>query len=277
MSVFVIDREKCRKDGICAAECVLKVIEMKEGDAFPSAVDGAENLCMNCGHCVAVCPYGAISITTMGPEECVPVEKELFPRQDQLEHFLLSRRSIRAYKGQPVPLDVLTKLIDTASHAPSGHNWQAVKWLIIEDKSEVRRLAGMVIDFCRYLQQQRPALAQTVHCDLLIESWEKGQDMICRDAPHIVAVYAPREIPTAPTDCAIALTYLELAAFSMGLGTCWNGFFYIAAAHYPPLEQALGVPEGHQVFGAMLLGYPRYRYHRIPLRNKPSITWGVDK
>lgn len=274
MSVFTIDQSKCIKDGICAAECVMHAIEMNGENGFPSPVDGIESLCLNCGHCVAVCPKKAISLETMKPEECIPVEKELLASQEQLEHFLLSRRSIRSYKDQPVERAVLTKLIDIASYAASGHNMQPVKWMIIEGTAEVRRLSGIVIEFLQHMKKENPAIAQAVGADPVIDSWEKGEKgQICWDAPNIVLAYSPKQVPTASIDCACALTYLELAAYSMGLGACWAGYFLLVAANYPPMIQALGIPEGHQVYGAMLLGYPRYKYHRIPLRNKPSITW----
>jgi nitroreductase len=78
---------------------------------------------------------------------------------------------------------------------------------------------------------------------------------------------------TAAVDCSIALTYLELAAFTMGLGACWAGWFNFAANHYAPLTEALGLPEGHAAFGAMMLGHPRHRYQRIPRRKQPDIVW----
>jgi hypothetical protein len=46
-----------------------------------------------------------------------------------------------------------------------------------------------------------------------------------------------------------------------------------AAATFPPMQQALGLAENHQCFGAMMIGYPRFSYKRLPLRNKPEITW----
>jgi hypothetical protein len=39
------------------------------------------------------------------------------------------------------------------------------------------------------------------------------------------------------------------------------------------LREAVNLPEGHQIFGAMMVGYPKYRYHRIPLRKEPKIAW----
>jgi len=64
-----------------------------------------------------------------------------------------------------------------------------------------------------------------------------------------------------------------LAAPSLGLGTCWAGYFTAAANFYPPLQEALALPQGHLPYGAAMVGYPKYGYQRMPPRNKPEITW----
>jgi len=76
-----------------------------------------------------------------------------------------------------------------------------------------------------------------------------------------------------PSEFTIALTYLELAAYSLGMGACWAGFLGIAAGYFPPLVKELPIPEGHQVFGAMMIGYPKHAYHRIPSRTEARIAW----
>ena len=65
----------------------------------------------------------------------------------------------------------------------------------------------------------------------------------------------------------------SLGATGMGLGGCWAGYFNAAVNTFPPMQQALGLPEGHQCYGAMMIGYPKFRYHRMPERKAPSITW----
>ena len=273
MGFLTVDPDKCAKDGICAAECPVSVIKMKSRKEVPSALDGAESLCINCGHCVAVCPHGALSLDKMRTEECPPIQSELLPGPDQVEHLLLSRRSIRSFKDEPVDWDTLARLIDIARYAPSGHNAQPVHWLVIEDKDEVRRLAGLVVDWMRHALTHNAGLANSLRLDQVVQSWESGRDLVCREAPHVILAHAAKTAITAQAACTIALTYLELAAFSLGLGACWAGYLGAAAAGFPPLIQALDLPEGHQVFGAMLVGHPRYHYHRIPRRNKPAVTW----
>lgn len=273
MSFLSIDHEKCKRDGICVAECPMGLIKIRGKDAFPSPVEGAGEMCANCGHCVSVCPQGALSLKTMKPEDCVPLRKDLLPGPEQAGHFLSARRSIRTYIKQPVERATLSRLIDIARYAPSGHNLQPVQWLVIENSDEVNRLAGLVIDWMRYMVQEKPELALPMHLDGIVATWDRGKDRICRNAPHIIMAHAPESLSVAQSSCIIALTYLELAAFAMGLGACWAGYFNLAANLYPPMTKALGLPEGHQSFGSMMVGYPKYHYHRIPVRNKPVITW----
>ncbi|MCL6611626.1 MAG: nitroreductase family protein [Peptococcaceae bacterium] len=273
MSLFTIDRDKCLRDGICAAECPAKIIELRDKNSFPEPAEGAAGICINCGHCVAVCPQGAISLRTMKPEDCVPLQKDALPGPEQVEHLLTSRRSIRSFQDRPVDREILSRIIDIARYAPSGHNTQPVHWLVIEDRGEVRRLAGLVVDWMRLMIRENPDLARPMHFDLVVSAWEKGVDRVCRGAPHVILAHAKAPMMASQPACIIALSYLELAAYSFGLGACWAGYFNAAAAVYPPMAQALNLPQGHQSYGAMMVGYPKYRYHRIPLRKKPSISW----
>ena len=100
---------------------------------------------INCGHCVAICPSGAMSHVTMRPEECPPVRSDWSFGPEQVEHFLRSRRSIRAYKKKPVGKEILNRLINIARFAPSGHNLQPVQWLVIYDSDHVQRLGQVVL------------------------------------------------------------------------------------------------------------------------------------
>ena len=131
MTLFSIDEKKCKRDGICAAVCPLGIIETANENALPVPSPDADELCIKCGHCVAVCPTAAFSHAEMTPDKCSPVRRDWLQDPEKTEHFLRSRRSIRTYKAQPVARDVLTKLIHIARFAPSGHNTQPVQWLVI--------------------------------------------------------------------------------------------------------------------------------------------------
>jgi len=220
MSLLTVDQEKCKRDGICTEVCPAGIIEFIDKDAYPTLVDGGDKLCIRCGHCVAVCPHSAMSHAIMKPEECQSVNEDWLFGPEQVEHFLRYRRSIRNYKKEQVEREVLTKLINIARFAPSGHNLQPVKWLVIYERDEVQRMAGFVIDWMRHLIKEDSPLVAAMHLNLVVSFWEGGNDPICRNAPHVIVTHAHKDDGTAPTACTIALTYLELAASFFDLRAC---------------------------------------------------------
>lgn len=94
-----------------------------------------------------------------------------------------------------------------------------------------------------------------------------------RGAPALIIAYAPENDLMAPATCTIALSYLELAATGMELGGCWAGYFTAAATSFPLMKKELGLPDGYRCFGAMMIGYTKFRYHRLPERKTPHIVW----
>ncbi|SCY88754.1 nitroreductase family protein [Desulfoluna spongiiphila] len=271
MALFTVDQALCNGDGICAAECPMMIIQMKEGT--PTPAKGAEKMCINCGHCVAVCPKGALSLAGLPPENCLSVQKELNASPAQAEQFLRSRRSIRNYKKTPVEKGIIEEAIRVASHAPSGHNFQPVRWQVIYDTDKVKELCGHVIDWMKWMIKEQPDTAKKLHLDLVVAGWDFGMDTINRNAPHLILVNADKRNPTGQAACTIAMSYLELMLPSLGLGGCWNGFFNAAAIFWPPLQKALNLGETTGNYGAMMVGHPKFAYHRMPPRNTPEVAW----
>ena len=83
------------------------------------------------------------------------------------------------------------------------------------------------------------------HMDRVVEGWDTGIDLICRNAPHVIVTHAPKNDLAAPAACVIALlSCLDLAASSFGPGACRAGYFNTAATMWPPMQEALGFPGG---------------------------------
>jgi len=272
MSLITVNRQTCNRDGICGSVCPMKIIDASDGSC-PAPVVGAEEVCIRCGHCVAVCPTGSLRHIELPLEGFPPLRKDLQLSEEQSLQFLRARRSIRNYRDRPVSREILQKLIETARYAPSGHNSQGAEWLVVDNREELDRLNGLVADWMRWMLANMADLARSLHMDRVLERIAGGEDVILRGAPVLVVAHAPKDDRLAPSTCTIALAYLELAATGMALGTCWAGYFNAAATSFPPLTAALGLPEGHQAFGAMMVGYPQYRYQRLLPRKDPVITW----
>ena len=63
------------------------------------------------------------------------------------------------------------------------------------------------------------------------------------------------------------------AAAAAGIGTCWGGYYQLAAMSYEPLQKALAFGDGMKCYGAMMFGYPGIHYSTIPARNPADVSW----
>jgi nitroreductase/NAD-dependent dihydropyrimidine dehydrogenase PreA subunit len=273
MNLITIDREKCNQDGICVSECPARILVMEKNEDFPVPSLEFEEYCIRCGHCVAVCPTGALSLDWLEPENCRKMDKALALTPEQAEQFLRGRRSIRSFKEKTVPRETLEKLMEVACSAPSAKTKQPWHWIVVQEPQEVRRVAGLVVEGMRAFLESDPEEGKTRGYHRVVAAWDLGIDRVCREAPHLIIVHAEQDWTYAPEDTALALSLLDLYATSIGLGVCWGGYIYKAINTFPPLFDALGLPSGHLAFGAVMVGYPKFKYQRIPVRNQPRVTW----
>jgi len=274
MGLLVVDESKCKKDGFCARECPMAIIRLQDKESFPEMVAGGEALCIQCGHCVAVCPHGALSHTLIPLESCQPIRKELLISEEQAVQFLRSRRSIRTFfKDRPVEKEAIRKLIEIARYAPSGSNSQMVEWTVFTDSDKIKELSKQTVDWMRSVLEKDPQPAYAPYMPMIVAIWDAGYDIVLRNAPAVVVASAPREDPNGLVDVTLALSYLELAASAGGLGTCWAGLVQGAMLSSPRIKKEMGIPQGHPHHYPMMLGYPKPRYFRLPERKAPKISW----
>ena len=156
----------------------------------------------------------------------MPVDKQLALTQEQAEQFLRSRRSIRNFKNKPVERDKLEKLLEIACFAPSAKNSQPWHWTVVEAPADVRRLAVMVIEWMQSVIKQYPKQAEARGLPRVVAAWDAGEERICRGAPHVIVVHGDKDYGFGAEDGALALSYLELFAPTLSLGSCWGGYFY---------------------------------------------------
>jgi nitroreductase/NAD-dependent dihydropyrimidine dehydrogenase PreA subunit len=268
-----VDKFKCIRCAACVAVCPIKIIKLDPVSRLPEMVSKGEKICLRCGHCISVCPHRALSLYHMRAQDHHPLRHDWRLTPEKVEGILKGRRSIRNYKNEPVEKDKLKKIIEAARYAPSGINRQPVRWEIIYYKERVRRFSEAAISWMRQQMRMESPLARTIRMKRIVAAWDNHNDWICRGAPHLVIVYAPKSDISVAQDCTIALTYFELAAASAHLGTCWAGYAQLAINMSPEVRKFVYLSSRMRCFGAMLVGYPRFSYHRIPIRNKPHIIW----
>jgi len=143
-----------------------------------------------------------------------------------------TRRSIRSYKPDPVPEEVLDRVLEAVRVAPSGSNRQPWRFIIVRDEAVKKRLVS-ACDNQRFIAQ---APVVIVACGFNI-NYDRGEYM--GDMSMLV-------------DVAIAFTHLVLAARNEGLGTCWVGAF-----NNEEVKKVLGIPGDVNVVAVTPLGYPK--------------------
>lgn len=141
------------------------------------------------------------------------------------KEFLLTRRSIRKYRDEEVPTDLIIKAIDIARYAPSAHNRQPWEFVIVKDRDKLNALA---------------------------EAYRGGGPL--REAKVAVVVLADKDQTHAShlVDGAIVTTYLWLALHCLGLGAVW-----IQTLHNPEgFAEAIKAPENKFPVAVLAIGWP---------------------
>jgi nitroreductase len=137
---------------------------------------------------------------------------------------ILSRRSIRCYLDKEIPADVLNKIVEAGRQSPSAANRQPYHFVIVTDSEIKKELKGSYSSFI----EKAPAII-----------------VGCADPKAFLSGW------WAAVDTAIALQNMVLAAWSLGVGSCWTGSF-----NEQKTKEALKIPEDWEVVAVVAFGYP---------------------
>ncbi len=146
---------------------------------------------------------------------------------------LMNRRSIRKYKDQEVPKEIIDKIIQGALTSPSGRNKKPWELVVVTDKEILTRLGNA----------RGPA------------SWPM------KNAPLGIVVVADPEVTDVwVEDSSIIATVIQLTAQSLGLGSCWLQVRKRLSEDGKEVEknvkEILNIPENYRVECMISLGYP---------------------
>lgn len=273
MPNIIINEQLCTKCNICSAICVAGIIEKSTDSLFPTVLKDNENNCLRCGHCESFCQHDALMLNYLPEEKIQASSQESIIEPERLSLYIKKRRSVRHFSSNLVDKHLITQIIDVARYAASGGNQQPVKWIVISGYSEVKNIAKLTVDWFRTIQNTSHPLGPYV--SLIISKWDSGIDLICHNAPHLLFAHIPKmeQQIDDPTEAIIAMTHIDIAAPSFGIGTCWAGFVQMAIDAYKPLQEALEVPEGRIIKSAMMFGHSQFEVRSVPRRNPADIIW----
>ncbi len=143
---------------------------------------------------------------------------------------VLSRRSIRRYTSKEIGEDVLEKILEAGRQAPSAGNRQPWHFILITDNEIKEELSKGVY------------------------TW------FIKDSSAVIVGCANSEARNwSVVDTSIALQNMVIAAWAMGVGSCWIGAF-----KEEDVKQLLAIPEGWKVVALIAFGYPAEGENRFP-------------
>ncbi len=271
---FRVDQELCVGCGECAQDCPMGYIEMK--DDVPTISKENEEQCVRCQHCFAVCSTGALSVLGNNPQDSL-FSKEDFPSAEQMIALMKGRRSVRSYLKEPVSPEDISTLLETVAYAPTAVNNRQVMFTIIENVDIMDTLRQDVYSTIEAkVQDGSIPEGMEFYIDLIAKAQANGNDAIFRGAPHLLIASSPKDSPSPVADCIIALSYFELLATSMGLGTLWCGLAKWALMMIAPeLLSRFHIPESHEIVYMMVFGHPAVSYPRSVKRESLINNWIV--
>lgn len=177
------------------------------------------------------------------------------------DELILSRRSIRFFRSAPVELELVNELLHLAGRAPSAHNRQPWRWVVVHTREARERLAsGMGEAFRRDLL--RDGLSEDKAASLVARSHSRLKGAAVLIVPCLTMAEMDsypdherqhREWQMAVQSVALACQNLLLGAHARGLGSCW-----ICAPIFciPVVQEALELPAGWEPQGLIALGWP---------------------
>ena len=142
-----------------------------------------------------------------------------------LIHDILTRRSIRRYETKDIPEEVLQQILEAGRQAPSAANRQPIRFVIVKDHDILKNLCDNLIT--RFVKYAPLAVVGCADVDsFLTGKW-------------------------AVVDATIAMQNMVIAAWALGVGSCWIG-----ACNEEKVKELLKIPDKWKVVALITFGYP---------------------
>lgn len=215
-----------------------------------------------------------------------------------LETIVFERRSVRGYKDQTVPRELLEEIIRIAQRAPSSMNTQPWHFHVLtgEPLERIRKgntekmLAGSAVDREIPLNHGYEGVHRDRQVEIAVQLFEamgiarddkaRRQDWVMRgfrqfDAPVSVVITVDKELAhdtIAHFDCGAATYGLVLAAWSKGLGTVINGQGIMQST---VVRENAHIPDNQVIMTCVAMGYPDEEFVANHVQSRRAVTEAV--
>ena len=244
MIPVMINEEKCIGCSLCVNDCPGACLYLENGKAHTH-----EFGCIECGHCYAICPQGAVRMTNYecGDEPVVPMT-EL--DSGTLLAAMRSRWTIRHFTEQPVEKEKIRQILEAGRYSPTGGNTQSVSYTILGSRQKEAE------ELCLNLFRKGQKIGSSMAA--FLKRIDISDSFFFKGAPLVIVVSARSSV-----DAGLASSYMEIMAESLGLGVLYSGFFITCTRLSRKLRSLIRIPKGQKAVTCMVIGYPAVKYQRI--------------
>ena len=204
---------------------------------------------------------------------------------------LVSRKSIRRYKPDPIPDEMIDKILEAARWAPTGENYQPWRFIVIRDQ-ETRNKIGdlskqgsgsrMTAWYCLgELQQRFEGIEDPVRRAEVLRFMYSGEvSEFSKQAPMIIAIIGDLHVGSVdvPYDLCAAIENMLLEAHALGLGACWVHGPVASTRDAKRFKDILKIPTGmgeYKVIAYLAFGWPKEarKHPRPKLPLEDMVYW----
>ncbi|MDU4935091.1 MAG: nitroreductase family protein [Peptostreptococcaceae bacterium] len=249
-----VNKDLCIGCELCKNDCPVNniIIENKK-----SVIKNQD--CLMCGHCVAICPKEAITMT--GFDE-LPIELTNKPilDSDELLMAIKSRRSIRKFKDKEVSSEIVKQIIEAGRYTPSAKNSQDVSYIILDNKKRIYEEVAV-----KFFRKIKPIANIAIKHSKEVSI---DDNFFFKNAPIAIMIVTKDKISGS-----LAASNMALMAESYGLGVLFSGYFSDVANNSPKLKKLLSLKHRDHVITTLVIRYPDVKYRRTAQKETANVRY----
>lgn len=264
MKHLKINEDKCVGCGLCKEVCVRDNIEV---DTIAREL---ESNCFDCGQCSTLCPTNAIELIAYeGQEDRIESYDMLkIPvSYDNMLQLLKQRRTVRWFKDEKISDQTFNKLMEAAYYSPNRQNIQDVEFVVVDQRLD--EFMQLVYDIISVKEDE---FFRIKHLGdyLRNENRNPKRHPLLWEGHQLLLAFSESQ-----TDAVIAMTRVELMAYTMGLGGFHSLFINMAEQtdHTKLMEFFPEISKNKHMYAAFVIGVPRVKYLRTRPHEKININF----
>jgi nitroreductase/NAD-dependent dihydropyrimidine dehydrogenase PreA subunit len=284
-----INKDLCKKCKLCVEICPCKIIGINGDVHF---IHDREHICLKCGQCMAVCKTQAVTISGMDYERDFRELPDVVLHYNEFADLISTRRSVRNFKDNPVPDEMLHQVLESVSYAPFGAAPEKMNVTVVNKREKIEEALPHISDFLENIVKwiENPIASFMIKRKEDKETYNTMKNhlypiakqgnyklefgnRITRNAPALIIFHAEKGAESHTHNSMIYATYAMLTAHSLGLGATMNGIVPAAINQNKKVSQLFEIPEDNEAITSLIIGFPRYNYQRVIYRQKHKVNW----